>query len=231
MAAKIELTAETRTEIGKRASRRLRRLQDKVIGTVYGAQKEPQPITLEHNKVIKAMENEAFYSSILNLNINNHPEKVVIKAIQRHPAKPKIMHMDFMRINLKEKITMQIPLHFIGEAQAPGIKAGGVISHNLTQVEVRCLPTDLPEFIEVDLSKLELNQYFYLSDLKLPNGVELVAFTHGDTEEHNEPVANAHPPHVIKEPLVTEPISPEVEATRVSADKAPEAEAGKKESK
>lgn len=230
MAAKIDLSAETRTETGKRPSRRFRRKLDKVVATVYGAQKAPQAILLDHNKVTKAMENEAFYSSIITLNIGNNAEKVVIKAIQRHPAKPKILHMDLFRINPKEKLTMRIPLHFTGETQAPGVKAGGVISHNLTEVEIRCLPSDLPEYIEVDLSNLELNQYVHLSDLKLPSGVELVAFLHGDVEEHNAPVANAHPPHVIKEPIESEaPLSPEVEATRVSAEKAPEegAEGGK----
>lgn len=231
MAAKIELHAESRTETGKRASRRFRH-NNKVLGTVYGAQKDPQAIILDHHKVAKAMENEAFYSSILTLNIGNQSEKVVIKAIQRHPAKPKVMHMDLFRINPKEKLTMHVPLHFSGEEKAPGVVAGGVISHYITEVELRCLPADLPEFIAVDLSQLELNASVYLTDLKLPQGVELVALLHGDAEAHNQPVANAHPPHVIQEPVETEPLSPEVEATRVSADKAPEEGAeNEKESK
>lgn len=233
MAAKIELHAQTRYEIGKRASRRLRRT-DKVIGTVYGAHKAPAAITVEHHKLLKAMENEAFYSSILTLNLDNTPEKVVIKALQRHPSKPRVQHVDFLRINPNEKLSMHIPLHFLGEDAAPGIKAGGVISHFMNEVEVRCLPADLPEYIEVDLSRLEMNDSVHLADLKLAKGVELVDFMHGHVEEHNKPVANLHAPHIIQEPIPTEaPVAAEVEAIRVSAEKPEEAaaEGGKKESK
>lgn len=222
MAAKIDLSAEIRTETGRRASRRLRRLANKVLGTVYGAHKEPASIVMDHHKVSKALENEAFFSSILTMHINNQPEKVVIKAIQRHPSKPKILHMDFFRINPKEKLTMHIPLHFIGEELTPGIKAGGVISHFISEVEVKCLPADLPEYIEVDLSKLELDDYVHLADLKLPAGVELVAFSHGDIEEHNAPVANVHIPRIVEEPVEAAPISPEVEATKVTSAAAEE---------
>jgi large subunit ribosomal protein L25 len=227
MTAKIDINAEARSQIGKRPSRRLRH-SNKVPATVYGASKTPMAIMLDHHKVLKAMESEAFYSSILTLNIDNQPEKVVIKAIQRHPSEPRINHMDFYRINPKEKLNMHIPLHFLGEATCPGVKAGGVVSHYMNEVEVRCLPADLPEFIDVDLSQLEMNQSFHLSDLKLPQGVELVAFIHGQIEERNKPIANAHMPHIIKEPEITAPVSPEVEATRVSAEKVEEtAEAGK----
>lgn len=227
MAAKIDLIAETRTETGRRASRRLRRLDNKVLGTVYGAHKEPASIVMDHHKINKALENEAFYSSILTLHINNEPEKVVIKAIQRHPSKPRILHMDFFRINPKEKLTMHIPLHFVGAETTPGIKAGGVISHFMNEVEVKCLPADLPEYIEVDLSKLELGDYIHLADLKLPASVELAAFSHGHAEEHNLPVANVHEPQVVQEPVETAPISPEVEATKVSSATAEGAEEGK----
>lgn len=224
MSAKIDLTAEVRAASGKRASRRLR-YENKVLATVYGANKDPMAIALDHHKVNKALENEAFYSSILNLTINNQAEKVVVKAIQRHPSEPKILHMDFFRIDPKTKLTMHIPLHFTGENLTPGVKAGGVISHFMNEVEIRCLPADLPEFIEVDLSQLEMDQYVHLADLKLPQGVELVAFAHGKVDEqHNRPVANVHMPHIIKEPEITAPISPEVEATRVAAE--PKAEEG-----
>ena len=221
MSAKIELTAEVRQGSGKRASRRLRHA-NKVLATVYGAGKESANITMEHHKVAKALENEAFYSSILSLSINGQAEKVVIKAIQRHPSKPKLLHMDFYRINPKEKLNMHIPLHFLNEATSPGVKAGGVISHLLTEVEIRCLPDNLPEFIEVDLAKLELDKKVSLSELKLPQGVELTAFLHGgNKEEHDQAIVHAHMPHIIQEPIETEVVapSPEVEATRVASDK------------
>jgi large subunit ribosomal protein L25 len=218
MSAKISLSAELRKEHGKRASRRLRRVDNKVLGTVYGSQKDPASIVLEAHKVGKAMENEAFFSSILTLNIGDAAEKVVVKAVQRHPSKPKIMHMDFFRINMKEKLNMHIPLHFIGEDKAPGIVEGGVFSRLITEVEVRCLPSDLPEYIEVDLSNMAMDQYIHLADLKLPAGVELVAFAQGMDESHNQPVVNLHMPHIIEEPVEEAPISPEVEATRVASD-------------
>ena len=233
MAAKIELQAKTRSEIGKRASRRLRNT-NLVIGTLYGAHKNPTSITVEHHKLLKAMENEAFYSSILTLHLDSTPEKVVIKDLQRHPSKPRVQHVDFLRINPNEKLSMHIPLHFMGEEGAPGVKVGGgVVSHFMNEVEIRCLPADLPEYIEVDLSKLELDDTVHLSDLKLPKGVELVDFMHGNVEDHNKPVANVHMPQLIQEPIPTEaPVATEVEAIRVSADKPEEAAAeGKKDSK
>lgn len=222
MSVKIDLAAESRPATGKRPSRRFRR-DDKVLATVYGAGKDPMSVMLDHHKVSKALENEAFYSSILTLNINNQAEKVVVKAIQRHPFKPKIQHMDFYRINPKEKLTMHIPLHFEGETVAPGVKAGGVVSRFMNEIEVRCLPADLPEFIKVDVSKLGMDEYVHLADVQLPAGVEIIALTHGD----NKPVANVHMPHIIQEPIEeAAPVSPEVEAIKVSAEAKTE-EAGK----
>lgn len=219
MSAKINLSAEARNVHGKRASRRLRRIDNKVLATVYGAHKSPASIVLEAHKVGKAMENEAFFSSILTLNIDGSDEKVVIKAIQRHPSKSKIMHLDFFRINMNEKLNMHIPLHFTGDDKAPGIVEGGVFSRFITEVEVRCLPGALPEYIEVDLSGMMMDEYIHLADLKLPEGVELVALAHGVDESHNQPVVNLHLPHVIEEPEEEAPVSAEVEATRVASDK------------
>lgn len=228
--AQISLNAEERLKTGKRASRRLRH-GNKVVATVYGAQKPPASIQLDFNNVAKAMQDPVFYSSIVTLQVSKKPEeKVVVKAIHRHPYKSQIIHMDFLRIDPKEKLTMLVPLSFKGENQAPGIRTGGVVSRFINEVEVRCLPADLPENIEVDLSHLEMDQYVYLTDLKLPNGVELIAFTHGNIQEHNQPVANVHLPHIIKEPEVpAEPISAEVASIRVASDKekAEQAEAEK----
>ncbi len=176
----ITLNAAARQNIGKGASRRLRREQDQVPAIVYGAGQTPTPITLDHNTLLKTLENHAFYSSILTLAIDGKEESVVLKDLQRHAYKPKVLHMDFQRIRENEKIHMTVPLHFINEAAAPGVKAGGMISHLLTEVEIRCFPRNLPEFINVDMSAIELDQTLHLSDLKISEGIELVGLSHGD---------------------------------------------------
>ncbi len=188
--ATFALEASVRTDMGKGASRRLRRLNDEVPAIVYGGKGKPVALTLQHNKVIKALENEAFYSHILELTIDGKAEKVVLKDLQRHPYKPKIQHMDFQRVSAKSKITMHVPLHYLNEEQAPGVKAGGVISHHITEVEIRCLPKDLPEFIEVDLGEGELDKIFHMSDIQVGKGVELV----GLTEDNDQPIASIHVP-------------------------------------
>ncbi len=194
MADKLELNAIARTDVGKGASRRLRH-QDIVPAIVYGIGKEPEMLALKHNEVIKALENEAFYSQVINLTIDGKSQQVVLKDLQRHVFKPKIMHMDFLRIKAGEKITMLIPLHFIGEDVAPGVKEeGGIFSHALNEVEVKCLPANLPAFIEVDLSNMALSDIVHLSDLKIPKGVELTVLAQG--EEYDQPVATMHLPRV-----------------------------------
>lgn len=187
----FELNAEKRADIGKGASRRLRRLQDKIPGILYGGEREPIAITLEHKQVLKALENEAFYSHILTIKVDGKAEKAVLKDVQRHAFKPKVTHMDFQRVSAKSKLHMNVPLHFINEDIAPGVKiGGGIVNHLLTDVEVVCLPSDLPEYIEVDLAGLQLNQAVHLSDLKLSKGVELVALNH----DHDLSVANIQLP-------------------------------------
>ncbi len=194
---KFELDAQVRDDIGKGASRRLRHT-DKVPAVVYGAGEAAVSLTLGHNQVFHALSHEAFYSRILTLNVNGKGEKVILKAIQRHPAKPRIAHMDFLRVRADQKLHMHVPLHFIGSEEAPGIKEGGVFSHIISDVEVSCLPADLPEFIEVDLSNFVLDQTMHLSELKLPKGVALVAFAHG-VEGHDLPVVTLHIPRIIEE--------------------------------
>lgn len=169
---KLQLHAETRSDEGKGASRRLRR-DGKVPAIIYGAHKASQPVTLEHKAVIKALESEDFYTQILTLNLNNNLEQVVLKDIQRHVYKPIVLHMDFQRISATEKLTMTIPLHFIGGDKAPGVIGGGILSHVRSDVAVRCLPADLPRFIEVDVSNMQINDTIHLGDLNLPKGVEL----------------------------------------------------------
>jgi large subunit ribosomal protein L25 len=191
MADIFELVAEKRADIGKGASRRLRRLEDKVPAILYGGEQAPIAITLDHRKVIKALENEAFYSHILTLHINGKPEQAVLKDVQRHAYKPKVTHLDFQRISAKSKLHMHVPLHFINADIAPGVKlGGGIVTHLLTDVEVVCLPSDLPEFISVDLANLQLNQAIHLSELSIPKGVELVALSHG----HDLSIVNIHLP-------------------------------------
>lgn len=179
--SELVVNATARQDVGKGASRRLRREHDQIPAIVYGGGKDPQSLTLSHSEVLKSLKNDAFYSSILELKVDGKSESVVLKDIQRHPFKPKVTHMDFQRIKAGEKITMSVPLHFLNEDIAPGVKmSGGSISHLTTEVEVRCLPKDLPEFIEVDMGTVELDQTIHLSDLKIAKGVELIALTHGD---------------------------------------------------
>lgn len=209
MTAKIqfELDAEVRKDIGRGASRRLRQA-DKIPAVVYGAGEAPVSLMLDHKKTSIALGNEAFYSKILTLRLGKKSEKVILKDLQRHPAKPKIVHMDFLRVRADQKLTMNIPIHFIGEENAPGLKEGGVFSHVVSDVEISCLPADLPEYIEVDVSEMMLNQTLHLTDLKLPKGVELVAFAHG-VEEHNLPVVSLHIPKIVEEEVPVEAVAEE----------------------
>lgn len=197
----FEILAELREDTGKRAARRMRRCDDKVLGTVYGAGKTPQSIALLQKDILKAFKNEGTFSSILTLKIGDKKQKVILKDLQRHHAKPKILHIDFQRVKASKKLTIRIPLHFTEKEECAGVKAGGIISHLQTDVEIRCLPADLPEYIEVDISKLNLDESLHLSDLKLPFGVELVTTIE---EENNLPIVNVHLPRVSKADLEAE---------------------------
>lgn len=186
----IVLEAQERDVMGKGASRRLRRLDNKIPAIIYGGNKKPMNLTLAHNKVVKALENEAIYSSVFDLKIGSKVEHVILKALQRHPYKPFIMHMDLQRVSAKDVLVKAVPLHFINEESCKAAKAGGVINHSMTQLEVRCQAKDLPEFIEVDMAQVQMDQIVHLSDLKLPKGVELtVDLTDGS---HNLPVVGIH---------------------------------------
>ena len=186
---KITLNAEARSDLGKGASRRLRRNANLVPAVVYGGDKAPQSISLLAKDFAKALENEATYSSVISLTIDGKAEDVVIKALQRHPAKSFVLHADFVRVVAGQKMTTSVPLHFINAENSVGVKQqGGEVSHVISEVEVSCEAKDLPEFIEVDLSNVEVGQILHLSDLKLPKGVQLVALAHGN----NLAVANIH---------------------------------------
>jgi large subunit ribosomal protein L25 len=190
MSSSFLINAEMREDLGKGASRRLRHA-GKVPAIIYGFGGEPVSITLEHSKIIHNLEEETFYSQILEVSLDGKIEKVVLRDLQRHPAKPVIMHMDFQRVNENEAMHVHIPLHFIGEDICPGVKLeSGAVSHQTTEVEISCLPKDLIEFIEVDVSALNIGDSIHLTDLKLPEGVSLVALSHG--EGHDQTVVTVH---------------------------------------
>jgi len=193
----FELNVELRTDKGKGASRRLRRA-NKVPAILYGAGKEPRSLTLGHNDLFHHAEHEAFYSHILTLHVDGKDEKAVLKDMQRHPFKPIIMHVDFMRVDMNEKIRMHVPLHFTNEETAPGVKLeGGRVSHQINEVEIVCLPGSLPEYIEVDLGALKVGDLVHMSDIKLPDGVELVELMHGD--EHDQSIASVQKARVASD--------------------------------
>lgn len=221
MSVSFEFEAKERVANGKSAARRLRSIEDRVPAIVYGAGKAPMPISLSHNKVIKALDHEAVYSHILTLNIENgDSSKVVLKALLRHPTKARILHMDFLRINTNEKITMRIPLHFVGEAQAPGMKDGGVMSKLITHVDVSCLPLDLPEYIDVDVSNLDMGESLHLLQIVMPKGV---AFAHAITdEEHDQAIVNIHQPREEEPEEAAAPVAVE---TVITGQKTPEEQA------
>jgi len=181
----FEINAAARADAGKGASRRLRRT-GQVPGIIYGAHKVPTMVALTHSELVLHLEHEAFYSHVLALKVDGRAERVVLKDLQRHPSKPFILHVDFLRVAEDEKLKLNVPLHFVGEDVCPGIKLGGMVSHTQTDVEVTCLPKDLPEFIEVDMSTLGQGESLHLSDLKLPAGVEITALSQGP--EHDLPV-------------------------------------------
>ncbi|MBI2786328.1 MAG: 50S ribosomal protein L25/general stress protein Ctc [Legionella longbeachae] len=186
----ILLEAQTRTDMGKGASRRLRRLEDKVPAVIYGGDKKPMSIHFQHNKVVKALETESIYSSVFDISVDGKVEHVILKSLQRHPYKPLVMHMDLQRVSKTDILIKLVPIHFINEDKAPGIKAGGIINHTMTQVEIRCQAKNLPEFIAVDMSDVKMNDIVHLSQLKLPKGIQLTADVADGS--HDSPVVSIH---------------------------------------
>lgn len=197
MSIDFSLNAKVRDDQGKGASRRLRRNANMVPAIVYGAQKAPQNIAVPHKDLVKALESEAFYTHIIKLNIDGKVEDVLLKDLQRHPAKPVLTHADFLRVDKTKKVTLRIPLHFINEAVCVGVKSGGgVINHNQTDLEIRCLPTEIPDFIEVDMADVQLGGIVHISSLKLPKGIESVQLAHG--VDHDLAVASVNLPKAEK---------------------------------
>ena len=182
MSAALELSAEIRTAVGKSASRRLRRLENKIPAVVYGASEEGQNLTLNVNELSKVMQSDTFYSQILNISIDGKSQQVVLRDLHRSPATGKVLHIDFLRVRADQELNVNIPLHFVNEESCIGVKVGGgQITHNLVEVEISCLPADLPETIEVDVAELDVGDSLHLSDLVVPDKVTIVALSSGES--------------------------------------------------
>jgi large subunit ribosomal protein L25 len=193
-----------------------------VPAIIYGAGRPPRALTFDHNRVIQQLENEKFYSSVLNIKVGENSQAAILKDVQRHPAKPQVMHIDFQRIVEDQEIKMLVPIHFLGEDVAPGVKqGGGKPQHLITEVEIVCLPRHLPEYLDIDVSELELDEMLKLSDIKLPEGVSIPALAQG--EEADRGVVSIH---IIKEVVIEEEEEVEEGAVPlVEGEEAPEGEA------
>ncbi len=192
------LEAQTRQDVGKGASRRLRR-EKKVPAVVYGGNDEARSLTLSHDEVYRKLQFEAFFSHILTLNIDGKkPQRAILRDIQRHPFKPLISHMDFLRVVEDQEINVRVPIHFVNQEECVGVRmSGGEVSHLESDVEVTCLPRYLPEYLEVDMAELDVGDTVHLSQIPLPEGVTIVALTHG--EDYDAAVASVHMPRVTEE--------------------------------
>ncbi len=224
MAQGFVVNAEPRDEQGTGASRRLRRT-GRLPAIVYGGNKAPQSLSVNHNELWKSLKQESFYSKILTLKIGSESEQVVLKDLHRHPVRDEVMHMDLQRVLADVAIHMRIPLHFKGEAVAPGVKTGGgIFEHLANEVEVECLPKFLPEFIEVDVSAMNVNDAIHLSQLAIPEGVTLVELKH----DNDQAVVAVHLPRAAKEEEEVAPAADAAATTEVpaSAQKAPDAGKG-----
>ena len=198
MSQDFVIEAFPRDDQGKGASRRLRREERKIPAIIYGGGKDATPVAIWHNELKKAIENEAFFSHILTIELGGKKESVILKDLQRHPAKNLIWHADFQRVSKSSKITTTVPLHFLNEESCKGVKlGGGKIMHQMNTLEIVCAAGDLPEYIEIDMADVEVGGVIHLSDLKLPKGVESLALSHG--EEHDTSVVSVIEPKGSKE--------------------------------
>jgi len=222
----IEVVAQSRKQQGTGASRRLR-LAEKVPGIVYGGKKPAVTIEIDHNALFHQLRDEKFHASILTLKLDNAPEPVLLRAVNMHPWKRQVQHIDFQRVSADEKIHMKVPLHFANAEISPAVKvSGGIVSHVMNEIDIRCLPADLPEFIEVDLSQLTVGHSLHVRDIPLPKGVELAL-----KGKENPPVATAQIPKVVvteeevAAEAVTEATPAASEVPTVKQQVKPEAEA------
>ena len=220
-AEEFELNCTVRTDLGKGASRRLRRLNDDIPAVLYGGGEDPVSLTIAHKDIAKATENEAFFSHIITLNVGKKKQKAVIKALQRHPAKAILMHADFQRVSDKAQITVNVPIHFLNEDKCAGVKTGGgSIIKTLNEIEINCFPKDLPEFIEVDMILLGIGEAVHLADITLPAGVASVALA----ADNNLTVATVQAPRAEVEEAAAAPDAPAAPESEASGDDSEEKE-------
>src|SRR5690606_30101970 len=219
-----DIVAETRNDQGKGASRRLRRAA-KVPAILYGGKGEPTAVMLDQLKLLNVIGDEKFYSSIINLKLDGADQQAVVKDVQMHPAKNQVLHVDLQRVLADQAIRINLPIHFLNAGSAPGVKLqGGLVSHLKTEVEISCLPKDLPESLEVDMSQMNLNDTIFLKDLQLPEGVTLPELAQG----RNPPLVSIHPPRVEEpEPAAAE-AAPAAGAAPAAAKEGDKKDAGKK---
>jgi large subunit ribosomal protein L25 len=217
-----QVGADSRHDQGKGASRRLRRA-GKVPAVLYGGEGGPRSITLDHQQLLTLIDKEKFYSSIISVNVDAQPQPAIIRDVQMHPARNAVVHVDLQRVVENEKLRIHLPIHFKGEAVAPGVKTqGGIVSHLMQDVEVSCMPVDLPEFLELDLSAMNLNETLSLGDIPLPSGVTIPELAH-----RNPPVVSVHSPRAAEpEP---EAVAAATAETAVAAAAPAAADAAKKE--
>jgi large subunit ribosomal protein L25 len=193
MRISYQVGADSRHDQGKGASRRLRRA-GKVPAVLYGGQGGPRSITLDHQQLLTLIDKEKFYSSIINVNVDAQAQPAIVRDVQMHPAKNAVVHVDLQRVVENEKLRIHLPIHFKGEAVAPGVKTqGGIVSHLMQDVEVSCLPADLPDFLQLDLSTMQLNETRLLGDIPLPEGVSIPELAH-----RNPPVVSVHSPRAAE---------------------------------
>ncbi|MFM8517282.1 MAG: 50S ribosomal protein L25/general stress protein Ctc [Nevskiaceae bacterium] len=216
MKISIELAAELRNDEGKGASRRLRHA-GRVPAILYGGSRDPRSLSINHEKLITLIEDEKFYSTIIGLKVGDEVQAAIVKDLQMHPARNQVLHLDLQRVIETEKIRIRLPIHFKGEAASPGVKTqGGIVSHRIADIEVQCLPKDLPEEISLDLSPMKLNETKYVSDIPLPAGVVATAVVQGK----DQVVVSIHSPRA------EEPDTPAAEAAAAAATAAPAAAGG-----
>ncbi|MDZ7842181.1 MAG: 50S ribosomal protein L25/general stress protein Ctc [Gammaproteobacteria bacterium] len=216
MSTDYQINAEPRTDTGKAASRRFRR-EGKIPAVVYGAGKDNVSLLLDHHEIFHKLETEGFHSAIIKIHTGKSVEQAILRDVQMDPVKPNVVHVDFQRVSASEKLHIAVPIHFIGEEDAPGVKTEhGIMSHMINEVDVSCLPADLPEYLEVDVSGMSLGDAVHLSDIKVPEGVELTALLH-EGEDHI--VATVYAPQIDAEAEEAE------EAEAAAAEEAEEGEA------
>lgn len=216
MSTDYQIKAEPRSETGKAASRRYRH-SGKIPAVVYGAGKDNLALLLDHHEIFHSLEAEGFHSAIIKIKVGRKVEQAILRDVQMDPVKTNVLHVDFQRISATEKLHIAVPLHFVGADEAPGVKTDqGIMSHNVTEVDVSCLPADLPEFLEVDVSALRLNDSIHLSDIEVPEGVEITALLHdGD----DQVVATVYAPQLeVEEGLEGEEAEEGIEEPEVEED-------------